>query len=64
MSDLIGKTVTFSFSTTPQLTGIIKRVPVATGDSFVLNCDGVEFWIQQFDWMRVTSATELGESDE
>lgn len=59
MSDLRGKRVTFSFSTHPNLTGIVERVPQSTGDSFVITCDdGIEFWIQQFDWIRVDSTKE------
>ncbi len=56
MSDLVGAMATFTFQTRPDITGIIKHAPQATGDCFVVDVDGVTFHIQQFDWLRIDVA--------
>lgn len=53
MTNLIGKKVTFNFGTLPLITGIVKHVPVAIGDSYTIVEDGCEYRIQNFNWLRV-----------
>lgn len=55
MSDWIkeGDQVKVFFSTHPPIAGVVKHIPLATGDSWViktLSDDGLVY-IQQFDYM-------------
>ena len=58
MSNLVGKKAVFYFSSGDKVKGVIKYVPVATGDCWVVDTEWETFYIQNYERMVIKKESE------
>ena len=58
MSELLGKEARFYFSNGDQVKGVIRYVPSATGECWVMDTECETFYIQNFERMVIKKVSD------
>jgi hypothetical protein len=58
MVKLVGNEAIFYFSSGDQVQGVIKYVPVATGDCWIIDTEWETFYIQNYERMVIKKVSD------